>query len=103
MVFKRKNKAKRVSFLAMPFTSSNSGSACGGFSRSGSITRHSLGSGMPLAGLFLVSAAATITRLISLFASFRFSRNVEMLIDSGSRGFAQPLANLLEEGHRVQL
>jgi hypothetical protein len=77
--------------LLLAFISENSGSAYWDIVKSGSITRQSLGPGMLLAGLFLVSAAAAITWLISLYASFRiagplfrFSRNMEMLIESGA-------------------
>lgn len=77
--------------LLLAFISDNSGSAYWEIVKSGSITRQSLGPGMLLAGLFLVSAAAAITWLISLYASFRiagplfrFSRNMEILIESGA-------------------
>lgn len=77
--------------LLLFFISDNSGAAYWDIVKSGSITRLSLGPGMLLAGLFLVSAAAAITWLISLYASFRiagplfrFSRNMEILIESGA-------------------
>ncbi len=77
--------------LLLAFISDNPGSAYWDVVKSGSITRQSLGPGMLLAGLFLVSAAAAITWLISLYASFRiagplfrFSRNMEILIESGA-------------------
>jgi len=76
--------------LLLVFISDNYGSSYWDLVKSGSVTRQSLGPGMLLAGLFLVSAAAAITWLISIYASFRFagplfrfSRNLESLIDSG--------------------
>ncbi|MDO9063660.1 MAG: hypothetical protein Q7U25_00450 [Sulfuricella sp.] len=76
--------------LLLAFVSDNSGAAYWDIVKSGSITRQSLGPSMLLAGLFLASAGAAITWLISLYASsriagplFRLSRNMEILIGSG--------------------
>lgn len=77
--------------LVLLFIGDNAGSSYWDVVRTGNITRQSLGSAMLLAGLFLVSATAAITWLVSLYASFRiagplfrFSRNLEKLISSGA-------------------
>jgi hypothetical protein len=77
--------------LLLVFISDNAGDTYWDVVRSGSVTQQSLGPGMLLAGLFLVSASAAITWLISLYASFRIagplfriSRNMEMLIETGA-------------------
>lgn len=76
--------------LLLAFIGNSSGSTYLSIVKSGSVTRQSLGPSMLLAGLFLVSAAAAITWLVALYASFRiagplfrFSRNMEILIGSG--------------------
>lgn len=70
--------------------SDSSGDAYWQVVKSRSITRESLGPGMVLAGCFLVGAAALVTWVASLYASFRvagplfrFSRNMEKLIEGG--------------------
>lgn len=77
--------------LLLAFISEKAGATYWDVVRSGSITHQSLGPGMLLAGLFLVGAAAVITWLISLYASFRIagplfriSRNIEVLIETGT-------------------
>lgn len=77
--------------LLLVFISDNSGGSYWEIVKSANITRQSLGSGMLLAGLFLVGAAAAITWLASLYASFRFagplyrfSHNMIILIRSGT-------------------
>lgn len=77
--------------LLLAFISENAGATYWDVVRSGSITHQSLGPGMLLAGLFLVGAAAVITWLISLYASFRIagplfriSRNMDVLIETGT-------------------
>lgn len=77
--------------LLLIVISDNSGTTYWDIIKSGSMTRQSLGMGMLLAGVFLVGAAAIITWLASLYASFRFagpmfrfSRNMEILTGSGA-------------------
>lgn len=79
-----------VLFLLLAYIKSDTASTYWSFIHSGSITRQSLGPGMLLAGLLLTSAAAVITWLVALYASFRiagplfrFSQNMVMLIGSG--------------------
>lgn len=79
-----------VLFLLFAYIKNDTTSTYWSFIQSGSITRHSLGPGMLLAGLLLISAAAAITWLVALYASFRiagplfrFSQNMAMLIGSG--------------------
>lgn len=83
-----------LSFAALlfplTFINNDAGSTYWSVIKSGSVTRQSLASVMLLAGLLLISAAAIVTWLIALYASFRiagplfrFSRNMEILIDSG--------------------
>lgn len=80
-----------VAFLL--FISGTSGDAYREIIRSHSITRHSLGPGMLLAGSFLAGVVAIVTWLISLYAAsrvagplFRLSRNLENLIRSRYAG-----------------
>lgn len=77
-------------FLLLNFIGNDAGSTYWSVVKSGSITRQSLAPGMLLAGLLLVSAAAAVTWLVALYASFRIagplfrlSRNMEILIGSG--------------------
>lgn len=77
--------------LLLAFISDNAGTTYWDVVRSGSVTHQFLGPGMVLAGLFLVGTTAAITWLISLYASFRIagplfriSRNIEVLIESGT-------------------
>lgn len=77
--------------LLLTSISSSTGGTYWNIVQSGSVTHQSLGPGMALAGLFLVGAAAVITWLISLYASFRIagplfriSRNLEILTESGA-------------------
>lgn len=71
--------------------SDSSGDAYWEVVKSRSITQQSLGPSMVLAGCFLVGAAAIVTWVISLYASFRvagplfrFARNIETLMQTGS-------------------
>lgn len=76
--------------LILHFITGATGSSYAEVARYFSLSRHSIGPTMLVAGLILVSFASVITWLIALYASFyvagplfRFAKNLESLIEHG--------------------